>query len=326
METSIQLVRKPSMNAREIFMRYGALIALALLMLINILITRNFLSMNTLWLVIRQATPALYVAIGMTFVISAGGIDISVGSMMAFSAYIVASGITEGGNFWLFCLLSRIGCAAIGVFNGLLISKARIQPVILTLVMQIVMRGVTVMLAKSTVFPLDRKSLYPEVNLLGLYRLPGRVPIQTIFFVVIILIGLFVAHRTILGKRIEAVGGNEKAARLAGINTSRITTIAYVISAVLAAVGGILLMCRNAALDPNELGRYYETDAIAAVAVGGTYMKGGKVNLFGTVMGCVLLILVGTTVNMNGLPYALANIIKAVIIIVSLAIQREQSV
>lgn len=307
-------------------MRYGALIALVILILINILITRNFLSMNTFWLVVRQATPALYIAVGMTFVISAGGIDISAGSMMAFAGYIVASGITAGGNFWLFCLISLLACGAVGAFNGLLIAKARIQPVILTLVMQIVMRGLTVMLAKSTVFPLDRKALYPEINFLGLYRLPGRVPIQAIFFVIIIIIGLFIAHRTILGKRIEAVGGNEKAARLAGINTAKVTTIVYIMSAVLAAVCGILAMSRNAALDPNELGRNYEMDAIAAVAVGGTSMKGGKVNLLGTVMGCVLLILVGTTVNMNGLPYAVANITKAAIIIIALAIQREKSV
>lgn len=267
-------------------------------------------------------------AIGMTLVISSGGIDISTGSIMAFAGFIVAKGITSGGNFWLFCLLAIVACALVGAFSGFLIGKFKVQPVILTLVMQIVIRGITVMLAKSTVFPLDRKALYPEVNLLGVYRFPGdaRVPIQVVFFIAIIIIGLILVQKTVLGKRIEAIGGNQKAARLCGINTVKIITIVYVLSAVFAACCGILTMCRNAALDPNELGTNYEMDAIAAVAVGGTSMKGGNANVLGAIMGCIIMILIGTTVNMNGLPYAVANLIKAAIIIVALAIQREKNV
>ena len=318
MNNNVKTVQRQPLTAREIFMRYGAGIALALLLLINICITRNFLSLNTLWLIVRQATPPLFMAIGMTLVISSGGIDISTGSMMAFAGFIVAKGITSGGNFWLFTILALIACGLVGAFSGF----------ILTLVMQIVMRGVTVMLAQSNVFPLDRKTLYPEVNLLGVYRFPGdaRVPIQLVFFIAVIIIGIILVQKTVLGKRIEAIGGNERAARLSGINTVRVITIVYVLSAVFAACCGILTMCRNAALDPNELGTNYEMDAIAAVAVGGTSMKGGKANVIGAIMGCVIMILIGTTVNMNGLPYAVANIIKAIVIIVALAIQREKNV
>lgn len=328
MNNNVKTVQRQPLTAREIFMRYGAGIALALLLLINICITRNFLSLNTLWLIVRQATPPLFMAIGMTLVISSGGIDISTGSMMAFAGFIVAKGITSGGNFWLFTILALIVCGLVGAFSGFLIGKCKVQPVILTLVMQIVMRGVTVMLAQSNVFPLDRKTLYPEVNLLGVYRFPGdaRVPIQLVFFIAVIIIGIILVQKTELGKRIEAIGGNERAARLSGINTVRVITIVYVLSAVFAACCGILTMCRNAALDPNELGTNYEMDAIAAVAVGGTSMKGGKANVIGAIMGCVIMILIGTTVNMNGLPYAVANIIKAIVIIVALAIQREKNV
>ena len=328
MNNNVKTVQRQPLTAREIFMRYGAGIALALLLLINICITRNFLSLNTLWLIVRQATPPLFMAIGMTLVISSGGIDISTGSMMAFAGFIVAKGITSGGNFWLFTILALIACGLVGAFSGFLIGKCKVQPVILTLVMQIVMRGVTVMLAQSNVFPLDRKTLYPEVNLLGVYRFPGdaRVPIQLVFFIAVIIIGIILVQKTVLGKRIEAIGGNERAARLSGINTVRVITIVYVLSAVFAACCGILTMCRNAALDPNELGTNYEMEAIAAVAVGGTSMKGGKANVIGAIMGCVIMILIGTTVNMNGLPYAVANIIKAIVIIVALAIQREKNV
>ena len=261
--------------------------------------------------------------IGMTLVISAGGIDNSAGSMMAFCGIIVAKGITNGGNFILWCVIAIIACALVGTFNGILISKAGVQPIILTIVMQIVIRGVALLMANSRVFVLSK---YPEIKTLGLYRFPGKVPVQIIFFILIIIVSIFLVKKTIFGKYVEAVGGNEKAARLTGIKASKITILVYILSAVLAGMCGILEMSRNGALDPNELGKLYELDAIAGVAVGGTSMRGGKANILGSIAGCILMILVATTVNMNGIPFAVANLIKAGIIIFSLAIQREKTV
>lgn len=323
------MVAKPpkgKKSGREIFVEYGAAIALSILILFNIIFTPNFLSINTLWLIIKQATPILFMTIGMTLVLSSGGIDISTGSMMAFCGIIVSLGITNGGNFVLFCLLGLLACAALGVFNGYLIAHVGVQPVILTLVMQIVMRGVTLLLAKSSVFVLSDAIKYPEIRFLGLHRFSGNVPSQLIFFVLIVIIGLFIVKKTTLGKQIEAVGANQKAARLTGIKTTAVIIAVYVLSSVLAGCCGILEMSRIAALDPNELGKLYEMDAIAGVAVGGTSMKGGKANIIGSIMGCIIMIMIGTTVNMNGVPFAVSNLIKAGIIIVSLAIQREQSV
>ena len=316
-------IQKEKMTFREIFISYGAVIALAVLIVFNGIVTKNFLSLNTLWLVIKQSTPILFMTVGMTFVISSGGSDISTGSMMAFCGIIVSLGITNGGNFWVWCLIGLAACAAIGVFNGFLISSVGVQPVILTLVMQIVMRGVTVLMAKSSVFVLGG---YPEIKTLGIYRFPGRVPIQIVFFIFIVIVSVFVLRKTLLGKYVEAVGSNPKAARLTGVRTVAVIITVYVISAVLAGSCGILEMCRNAALDPNELGKLYELDAIAGVAVGGTSMKGGKANIVGSIAGCLIMVLIGTTVNMNGIPFATSNIIKAAIIIFALAIQRERSV
>ena len=324
MQSTVSVPKKEqTINFREILISYGAIIALIGLILLNSIITKNFLSLNTLWLVIKQATPILFMTVGMTFVISSGGIDISTGSMMAFCGIIVSLGITNGGNFVVWCIIALFVCALVGVFNGFLISSVGVQPVILTLVMQIVMRGITVLLAKSSVFVLGD---YPEIKLLGLYRFPGRVPIQIIFFILIIVISIFVLRKTILGKYVEAVGSNPRAARLAGVHTVAVIIAVYVISAVLAGGCGILEMCRNAALDPNELGKLYEMDAIAGVAVGGTSMKGGKANIVGSIAGCLIMVLIGTTVNMNGIPFAASNIIKAANIIFALAIQRERGV
>ena len=314
------IIDKDKMGLREIFIEYGALIALFGLILFNCIFTKNFRSLNTVFLVIKQATPILFMTIGMTFVISSGGIDISTGSIMAFCGIIVSIGISNGGNFLLWTLIALLACALIGAFNGVLISKVGVQPIILSLVMQIVIRGVTVLMAKSSVFILGG---YPEVKFLGLYRLPGRIPIQTVFFIAIIIISVFVLRKTVLGKYIEAMGSNLKASRLVGVDTVILTMTVYIISSVLAGTCGILEMCRNAALDPNELGKLYELDAIAGVAIGGTAMKGGKANIIGSIAGCIIMVLIGTTVNMNGIPFATANIMKALIIIVALAIQYE---
>ena len=156
-------------------------------------------------------------------------------------------------------------------------------------------------------------------------RRAGGVPIQAIFFCIAAILGLFLINRTTLGKYVVAIGGSERAARLAGIRTVLIIVTVYTLSAVFAGMAGILEMARNGALDPSELGKLYELDAIAGVAIGGTSMKGGKARVLGSIMGCVLMIMVGTTVNMNGIPFAVSNIIKAAIIIFSLAIQREKT-
>jgi len=314
---------KRKLTVREVFIEYGAAIALATLILINVIFTKNFLSISTLLLIIKQSTPILYLTIGMTIVISAGGTDISAGSMMAFCGLIVAMGMKAGINFIVSCIIGLIACCLIGVFNGLIIAKTGVQPIIHTLVMQIVMRGVTVLLAKSTVFVLTS---YPEIKFLGLYRFGGKVPVQTIFFIIIVIIGIFVVNKTTFGKYVEAIGGSYKAARLTGIRTVGVMVAVYVVSALLAGCAGILEMARNGALDPNELGKLYELDAIAGVAIGGTSMKGGKARVIGSIMGCVIMIMIGTTVNMNGIPFAASNIIKACVIIFSLAIQREKAV
>ena len=230
---------KQKLTASEIFVEYGAAIALAALILFNIIFTKNFLSVNTLFTIIKQSTPILFTTIGMTIVISAGGTDISAGSMMGFCGIICALSLSAGMNFYLAVLLALVLCALIGIFNGLLIAKAGVQPIILTLVMQIVMRGVTVMLADSKVFPMNS---YPEVKTLGLGRLAGGVPIQAIFFCVAAILGLFLINRTTLGKYVEAIGGSERAARLAGIRTVLIIVTVYTLSAVFAGMGGMLIL------------------------------------------------------------------------------------
>ena len=313
---------KKDFNFSKFFVEYGAIISLGALLLFNIVFTRNFVKTGTFMTIIKQATPILFTTIGMTFVISSGGTDISAGSMMAFAGEITAISLVSGDSFVFSVLKALLLCILIGVFNGVLISKVGVQPIILTLVMQIVMRGVTVILVKARVYPVNR---YPEIKWLGLGQIFGSIPSQVLFFILASILGIFLVNKTVFGKYVEAIGESPKAARLSGIRTVAVIVTVYALSALFAGIGGILEMARNGAMDPNELGRLYEMDAIAGVAIGGTPMKGGKAKVWGSIMGCLLMIMIGTTVNMNGIPYSASNVIKAVIIIFSLIIQREAS-
>lgn len=314
--------KKGEFNFSKFFVEYGAAISLGALLLFNMIFTQNFLKPSTFMTIIKQATPILFTTIGMTLVISSGGTDISAGSMMAFAGEITAISLHSGQPFAWAVSNALFFCLLIGIFNGVLIAKVGVQPIILTLVMQIVVRGVTVILVKSTVYAVNG---YPAAKWLGLGKIFGVIPSQVIFFILASALGIFIINKTVFGKYVEAIGESPTAARLSGIKTVLVIVSVYVLSALFAGCGGILEMARNGAMDPNELGKLYEMDAIAGVAIGGTPMKGGKAKVAGSIMGCVLMIMIGTTVNMNGVPYSASNVIKAAIIIFSLTIQKESS-
>ena len=310
-------------NISKMIVEYGAAIALALLILFNAFFTKNFWHMSTFLLVIKQATSLMFITVGMTIVISSGGTDISAGSMMAFSGVIIMLALRYGLPLWAATLAGVVCCCLVGMFNGVLIAKAGIQPIIHTLVMQIVLRGFTVMLANSKVVSMAK---YPEIRYLGLTRFGGIVPIQLLFFVLVAITGYIVLKISVFGKLVEAVGGNKRAARLCGVRTQYVIIAVYALSGFLAALGGLMEMSKSGALDPNLLGYQFELDAIASVAVGGTAMKGGKAHILGSIFGCIIMTLITTMVNMNNIPFAYSNIIKSIIIIVSLAVQKEQAV
>jgi len=307
---------------QPILVDYGATIAFIFLISFNILFTPNFFQISTFLLIIKQTTSLIFVAVGMTILISMGGTDISVGSIMAFSGILIVQMLVMGMNFYVSIILAFIICALVGTFNGVIISKVGIQPIILTLVMQIVLRGFTVMLAKSTVIPLHK---YKLLYRLGIMRVAGDIPIQVFFFAFAVIIAFLLIKKSVFGKYIEAIGSSRKAAHLTGIRTDFIMILAYILSALFASFAGLLEMSRTAALDPNLLGKNFELDAIASVAIGGTSMAGGKAHVLGTIMGCVIMTMIGTTVNMNNVPFAVSNIIKAGIIVFSLAIQHKST-
>lgn len=306
--------------------RYGTLVAFLALVAINIAITPNFLSLQTLTVNLTQVATIVVVAIGMTLVIATGGIDLSVGSLMAISGAIAPmifmhpawSEATMPIAIALAILLPVAVAAALGLFNGMLIIRYGIQPIIATLVLFIAGRGIAQVMTNGNLQVFRNESF----QFIAMGKVAG-IPTQVILMMVIVVIAWVVTRYTVIGRQIIAVGGNERAARLAGLPVRRVKLCVYMISGALAGLAGLVVIARNSASDANLVGLGMELDAIAAVAVGGTLLAGGRANVIGTLLGAFVIQLVRYTLLANGVPDAAALIVKAGLIVFAVYIQQR---
>jgi galactofuranose transport system permease protein len=297
---------------------YGALAALVLLVIINSVFTPNFFDVNNFRNILLQVSPTVLVAVGMTVVISTGGIDLSVGSVMAIASAIAATQLDLGAGIAV--LLALAAAAAAGAFNGALISGFRIQPIIVTLALLISGRGVAQVLSNGG-------QLIPFSNAPFEYLGKGvvaGVPVQVIVMTVVVALAIFLMRATPFGRYVMAVGGNEAAARLAGIKIHRTKIIVYALSGLLAGLAGLIETARLGASDAQKVGLNIELDAIAATVVGGTPLTGGRATVIGTLVGALIMQIITTGFVMNGISYAWSLVIKAAIIIVAVYIQRPK--
>jgi ribose/xylose/arabinose/galactoside ABC-type transport system permease subunit len=289
------------------------------LIVLNSIFTPNFISTGTLDNTLRQVFPIMLVALGMTLVISSGGIDISVGAIMAISAAVIARCYTADLG-----LLPAVGCGILaaglcGLINGVLISKFKIQPIIVTLIVMFAGRGVAQMILGE--FPISLMGTPFET--FGRARI-ASVPIQVVIMAPTIAVMFFVVKKTAFARRVEAIGDNRRAARLVGINIFRVTIGVYVLCAVLCAIAGLMDAARGGRVDAGRLGMYIELDAIAAVAIGGTCFSGGRARILGTVFGAVLVQLVTVIVYMNNILHNYSIILKDVVLITGLWAHRDK--
>jgi galactofuranose transport system permease protein len=306
--------------------RYGTLIALALLIIFNIAFTRNFATMQTLNVNLTQVCTIVIVAVGMTLVIGTGGIDLSVGSLMAISGalapMIFLGKIVPIDNIYLavaVAMLASILVAGLfGLFNGWLVAHYRIQPIVATLVLFIAGRGIAQVMTNGNL----QTFRVPEFQFIGLGRVFG-IPFQVILMAAIVLVAYYVLKRTVFGRQIIAIGGNERAAELSGVAVSKVKLIVYAVSGLCAGVAGLIVIAINSSSDANLVGLGMELDAIAAVAVGGTFLSGGKATIIGTLLGAMTIQLVRYTLLANGVPDAAALVVKAAIIVLAVWIQQQ---
>jgi ribose/xylose/arabinose/galactoside ABC-type transport system permease subunit len=297
---------------------YGALAALVLLLVVNSVFTPNFFDLNNIRNILLQVAPTVLVAVGMTLVIATGGIDLSVGSVMAIASAVAATSLDWGAGPAV--LLAVAAAALVGAFNGALITGFRIQPIIVTLALLISGRGVAQVLSNGgQLIPFSNESF----EYLGKGVVAG-VPVQVIVMALVVGVAVFAMRATAFGRYVVAVGGNESASRLAGIRVHRTKITVYALSGLLAGLAGLIETARLGASDAQKVGLNIELDAIAATVVGGTALTGGRATVLGTLVGALIMQVITTGFVMNGISYAWSLVIKAAIIIIAVYIQRPK--
>lgn len=314
------------LSTLQLASRYGTISALALLILFNLVVTPNFLSWQTLNVNLTQVAAIVIVATGMTLVIATGGIDLSVGSLMAIAG-AVAPMIFLGTllpidnpvlSLTLAFLLPILITMAFGWFNGLLVTRYAIQPIVATLVLFIAGRGIAQVITNGNLQVFKN----PGFQWIAMGHVAG-IPAQVALMLVVAALAWALIRYTMFGRQILAVGGNERAARLAGIPVRRVKCLVYIISGGLAGLAGLVVVARNSASDANLVGLGMELDAIAAVAVGGSLLTGGRANIVGTLIGALVIQLVRYTLLANGVPDAAALVVKAGLIILAVYVQQR---
>lgn len=303
----------------------GAFAALVLLFAFNALFTPNFLTVQTLNVNLTQVATIVIVAVGMTLVIATGGIDLSVGALMAIGGALAPMLFlhpplgSPGLGLVLAFTLPVLAAGAFGLFNGGLITRFGIQPFIATLILFIAGRGIAQVLTNGQLQTFSN----PAFQFIGLGR-PFGIPVQVILMLLIVALFAWIMARTVFGRHVLAVGGNEKAAALAGVPVRRVKLMVYAISGLLAGVAGLIVIAINSSSDANQVGLNMELDAIAAVAVGGTAFSGGRATMLGTLIGALIIQLIRYTLLAKGIPDSAALVVKAAIILVAVYVQRQQ--
>ena len=318
--------QQTSNRLRLVSQRYGAALVLLLLVLYNLLFTPNFLSQQTFRVNLTQVSTIVIVAVGMTLVVATGGIDLSVGALMAISGVIAPMLFmpTTGplATPWLGVslawLLPVLAAGSFGLFNGVLITYGKIQPFIATLILLIAGRGIAQALTNGNLVTFK----HPGFQFIGMGQILG-IRFQIILMLLIVAIAAWLLRRSLWGRYILAVGGNEAAARLAGVPVQQVKLLVYGISGALAGLAGLIVIAIHSSADANQIGQNMELDAIAAVAVGGTALNGGKAAIVGTLIGALIMQMIRYTLLSHGIPDTAALIIKAIIIVLAVIVQRQ---
>lgn len=315
-------VPKVSVSRQSFGQQYGSLLALVALILFNAIFTRYFLSVQTLNVNFTQVATTVIVACGMTLMIGTGGIDLSVGSLMAISGAIAPmlfmnQSLPPALGVGLAFVLPVLVAGAFGLFNGFLITRYAIQSIIATLVLFIAGRGIAQVMTNGNLQTFSNQAF----QFIGKGR-PLGLPFQVLLMLALVALIAWVVRATTFGRYLLATGGNEAASKLAGVPVTRVKLAVYGISGLLSGIAGLIVIAINSSSDANQVGLNMELDAIAAVAVGGTSLSGGQVNIVGTLIGALIIQLIRYTLLSKGIPDAIALVVKAVIIVVAVYAQR----
>ncbi len=297
---------------------FGLLIILIGFGVVLSILSPYFLTLGNFVNVIITMSSTGIVAVGMTYVMLSGGIDLSVGSTMALAATVAATFSKEGVPLAGVILIALGIGIVIGLVNGIAITKLRVPPLITTLAMLSVARGLQLIYSRAVTVT----GLGDDLDSLGRASILG-IPIPIILLVSIYAIASISLSRTAFGRSIYAVGGNERAAEIVGIQVNQVKISVYVISAVLAAFGGLILVGRLGSA-PTIMGTGLELDVIAAVVIGGTSLAGGKGGVWGTLIGVAILGLIQNTLNLLNVSPYYTQLVQGIVIFVAVAIDMNR--
>ena len=300
----------------------GILIGLAALMAIVSLFSESFFTASNMWNILRQISTNALLAFGMTFVILIGGIDLSVGPLLAFSGVFAAYVMGNlGWPIWAAIAGSIILCSMVGMLNGVIVTKTGIAPFVVTLSVQQIFRGFAMLLANGAPIRIRDQGF---INIGTTYIGPVAFPV--IYMIIIMALCYVVLNKTQFGRHIYALGGNNTAARFAGIRTQRIEVMVYALSGFLAGIAGIVLAARITAGVP-ATGDGYECDAIAAVVLGGASFTGGIGTIGGTLIGAIIIGVLNNGLNMLNVASFWQYVAKGVVILLAVMVDvlRKQS-
>lgn len=294
----------------------GLLVFVIIMMVVMSILSPNFLTVSNLMNVFRQAVFIMLLGFGMTFVLTTGGIDLSVGVMLALSGGMTGWLLSQNVNIVPAIIAGVLMGTMVGAGNGLMVTKLRITPFIATLATMSIGRGVMYVWTNSIPF---------RNYMVGGFRFIGQGDILGLQFPIVIAIAAFIILQfvyrcTAFGRHVTAYGSNEESARVSGINTKNLLVKVYALSGLMAAIAGITLASRLETVHP-EMGKGYELDAIAAAIIGGTSLSGGKGSLIGTVLGAFIIYLISNALNLLNVDPDWETIVKGIIILVVVAVE-----
>ncbi len=294
-------------------------IALIILMVVITIINSNFLTANNLLNLLLQVTSNALIAFGMTFVILTGGIDLSVGSILALSSALTAGLLGSGMPVTLAILISLILGCILGMMNGLLISYGKLAPFIVTLATMTIFRGATLVYTNGNPITKGLSDTF-LFQFLGQGYIVG-IPFPVIIMFIVFIVLYVLLHKTAFGKSVYAIGGNEKAAYISGVKLNKVKIIIYSISGIMASISGLIITSRLSSAQPTA-GASYEMDAIAAVVLGGTSLSGGKGRILGTLIGALIIGVLNNGLNIIGVSAFWQQVVKGVVILIAVLIDR----
>ena len=298
--------------------KLGPLIALLVVCIGLAFLSPDFLTVGNVLDVTRQVSINAVISFGMTLTILLGGIDLSVGSILAVASVLTAILMKAGWDAPLATLIGIVAGALMGAVNGVVIAKGKVAPFIATLGLMTLLRGVALVLSKGS--PISGFSSY-FFALQGGGYVAHLIPIPVMWMLAMFVLFWFVLTRTVFGRHVYATGGNEEAAKLSGVKTDGVQIVVYTISGAMAALAGVILTSRLDSAQPTA-GAGYELDAITAVVLGGTSLSGGRGWIFGTLVGALLIGVLNNGLNLLGVSSFYQQVIKGSVILVAVLLDR----